>query len=113
PIAGDAFREWSDELRDVEEMVETPELRARATQIRDRAREMRRQQQRHSRPPQWELVEELIASPLRELRRDVREELMRAAAERNSNVPIDRDPVPAPFTEAVERYYENLGSGRE
>ncbi|TWU62669.1 DUF4175 family protein [Crateriforma conspicua] len=112
PFNGDAYSEWTDELRDVEEMLETPELRSRATQIRDRARELRREQIRHSKPPQWEVVDEMIATPLRELRRAVREELMRRTAEKNSKVPIDRDPVPGRFADAVQRYYENLGSGQ-
>ena len=112
PIAGDGFRDWSDRLRDVEEMVESSELRSRAARIRDRAREVRVELKRHSKTPQWRLVEEMIAQPLRELRRDVQEELLRRSAEKNSLVPIDRDPVPDQYTDAVQQYYENLGSGR-
>ncbi len=112
PIAGDGFREWSDQLRDVEEMVEDPELRTRASQIRDRARQVRTDLLRHSKAPQWNLIEEMIADPLRELQRDVQEEYMRRSAEKNAQVPVDRDPVPSQFTEAVRKYYENLGSGR-
>ena len=112
PLTGDGFREWSDRLRDVEEIVDDPELRSRAARVRDRAREVRRELRRHAREPQWPLVEELIAEPLRTLRRDVAEELMRRSAERNAIVPIDRDPVPDRFSEAVRLYYERLGSGR-
>ncbi|WP_442510241.1 DUF4175 family protein [Novipirellula sp. SH528] len=112
PIAGDGFREWSDSLRDVEEMVEDPELRSRASQIRDRARQVRTELLRHSKAPQWNLIEEMIADPLRELQRDVQEEYMRRSAEKNAQVPVDRDPVPSQFSEAVRQYYENLGSGR-
>lgn len=112
PLTGEGFREWSDRLRDVEQLVEDPELRSRAARIRDRAREVRREVRRHSKTPQWSMVEEMIATPLRELRRDVAEELLRRSAEKNATVPIDRDPVPEEFTEAVRRYYENLGSGR-
>ena len=111
PLTGD-FRNWSDELRDVEEMVGDPDLRSRAAQIRDRARQMRAEMERHSKLPQWDLVEELVAQPLRELKRDVKLEYLRRAAEKNALVPIDRDPVPDRFTEAVRQYYENLGSGR-
>ena len=112
PITGDGFREWSDRLRDVEEMVEDPELRSRAARIRDRAREVRVDLRRHSKAPQWRLVEKMIAQPLRELKRDVQEELLRRSAEKNALVPIDRDPVPVQFTDAVRKYYESLGSGR-
>ena len=93
-------------------MVDDPEMRSQAARIRDRARELRREMRRHAKEPQWPLVEELIAKPLRELRRDVAEELMRRSAERNANVPIDRDPVPEQFSDAVRLYYERLGAGR-
>jgi hypothetical protein len=99
-------------LRDVEEMVGNLELRSRAARIRDRAKEVRVEVKRNSKNPQWRLVEEMIAVPLRELRRDMQEELLRQSAEKNALVPIDRDPVPSEFTEAVQKYYESLGSGR-
>ena len=71
---------------------------------------MRAEMKRHGEPPKWELVEDLIAEPLRELKKEVRAELLRRTASKNELVPIDRDPVPAEFADAVQRYYENLGS---
>ncbi|SMP78471.1 hypothetical protein SAMN06265222_12621 [Neorhodopirellula lusitana] len=112
PIAGDGFREWSDQLRDVEEMVDDPEIRSRAARIRDRARDVRADLLRKSKTPQWDLVEDMIAEPLRELQRDVQEEWMRRSAEKNALVPVDRDPVPNQYRDAVQRYYERLGSGQ-
>ena len=97
-------------MRDVEEMVGDADLRARANTIRDRVRQMRAEMKRHGEPPQWGLVEDLIAEPLRELKQEVRAELLRRTASKNELVPIDRDPVPAEFSDAVRRYYENLGS---
>ena len=110
PITGDDFREWSDRLRDVEEIVDDPELRAEAARIREEARNFRRDFVRHSEEPKWELIEELVTNPLKGLRQEVSAELMRRAAEKNAIVPIDKDPVPQQFTEQVRRYYENLGS---
>ena len=86
-----------------------PNLRSEAARIRDRMRDVRVDLRRHSKAPQWPLVEEMIAQPLRELKRNVQEELIRRSAERNALVPIDRDPVPDQFTDAVRQYYENLG----
>ena len=110
PITGDDYREWTDRLRDVEELVDDPELRAEAARIREQAREFRRDFKRHSKEPKWNLIKELVSRPLRELRQEVSAELMRRAAERNAIVPIDKDPVPQQFTEQVRRYYENLGA---
>ena len=111
PITGEDFREWSDRLRDVEEIVDDPELRAEAARIRERARSFRREFKRHSEEPKWSLIKSLVARPLRELRQQVSEELLRRSGAKNALVPIDRDPVPDQFAEQVRRYYENLGRG--
>ncbi len=84
-------------------------LRAEAARIRDRARALRAEFTRHSKQPNWDLVNQTIGEPLVELRDAVGDELLR----RQSNealVPIDRDPVPPEFAESVRRYYERLGN---
>ncbi len=93
-------------------MVDDPQLRSEAARIRDRAREVRIDFRRHSKEPQWDLVNKLIATPLRELKQRVSEELIRRSAEKHAPVPIDRDPVPVEYADAVQKYYESLGSGR-
>jgi hypothetical protein len=97
-------------LRDVEEMVEDPELRAEAARIRDRARGIRSDLKTHSKAPQWDLVRESVVEPLNELRGRVEEELMRRES-KDSRVPVDRDPVPPEYSERVRKYYERIGSG--
>jgi len=112
PLTGEDFREWSDRLRDVEEIVDDPALRAEAARIRERAREVRRDlQERHSVEPNWDLVRIEILEPLVKLQKRVREEIIRKSG-RKSLVPIDRDPVPAEFQDAVNRYYKQLGTGK-
>ena len=112
PLTGEGYRQWSDRLRDVEQMVGDPRLRSEANRIRERARETRSKLRRNSKQPQWDGIEEQIAKPLRELTRSVAEELLRRSADRHAIVPIDRDPVPERYSEAVRRYYESLGSGQ-
>jgi hypothetical protein len=111
PLTGDQFREWSDRLRDVEEMVGDPELRAEAARIRERARDIRAESRRHSAKPKWDVVRTDVAEPLNELRNRVAEELLRRAS-KQAVVPLDRDPVPPKYTETTRRYYERLGTGR-
>ena len=101
-------KEQSDRLRDVEEMLDVPELRAEAARIRDRMRNVRTDLRRHSREPQWDLVRMQIAGPLVELRSRISEELARRES-KEALVPIDRDPVPTRYSELVRRYYEELG----
>ena len=111
PLTGEDFRDWSDRLRDVEEMVADPELRAEASRIREQAREIRKDLKRHSEEPNWDLIKMKVARPLAELQDRVAEEIMR----RNSDdalIPLDRDPVPAEYQDAVRRYYERIGSGK-
>ncbi len=111
PLTGGDFLDWSDRLRDVEEMVDDPELRAEAARIRDRARALRAEFKRHSVPPNWDLVKVKVAAPLAELRDRVSEELLRRTA-KQALIPLDRDPVPPRYSEKTRRYYENLGSGK-
>jgi hypothetical protein len=108
-LTGPEFSEWSDRLREVEEMIEIPELRAEVARVRDRARAVRAEFKRHSKEPQWGLVRMEIAGPLVEVRNRVIEELARRESS-DSLVPIDRDPVPRKFSELVREYYEKLSS---
>ena len=110
PITGEDFRQWSDRLRDVEEMLSQRDLRNEAARVRDRARSIRVEFKRHGKEPQWDLVREQISRPLVELSRRLDEELAKLES-REALVPIDRDPVPGRFAELVRRYYENLGGG--
>jgi len=110
PITGEGFREWSDRLRDVEEMVDDPDLRAETARIRERARMFRADLKRHSAEPQWDVLREQVAQPLVELEGRVAEELLRRTS-KNALVPLDRDPVPPQYSEKTRRYYERLGSG--
>lgn len=111
PITGENFRDWSDRLRDVEEMVSDPELRAEAARIRDRARAVRAEFKRHSKTPQWDLVNEQVLLPLKELRNRVSDEVLRRSSKR-ALVPLDRDPVPPAYAEKTRQYYERLGTGQ-
>ena len=106
PITGDDSR-WSDRLRDVEEMVDDPEMRAEAARIRDARPRHPAAGPRRFQAPKWDLVRELVAEPLTELRDRVAEELLRRSKE--TLVPIDRDPVPPKYAEQVRRYYEAAG----
>jgi hypothetical protein len=110
PITGENFREWSDRMRDVEELLDDPELRAEAARIRDRVRVAREDFKRHSKEPDPTQLQSLVAEPLRELRDRVAEEVRRRESP-DSLVPIDRDPVPPQYADRVRRYYERLGSG--
>ena len=112
PITGEDFREWSDRLRDVEEMIDDPKLREEVARVRDRAQAMRAEFKRHSKEPKRDDVRKLIAQPLNDLRDRLDDELARRDQKRDL-VPIDRDPVPGQFTDLVKQYYEKLGGGEQ
>ena len=111
PLTGRDFSQWSDRLRDVEEMLGETELRNEAARVRDRARAIRAEFTRHGKEPQWDLVRQTITNPLTELRDRISEELLSLKSD-DAMVPIDRDPVPGRFADLVRRYYENLGGDK-
>ncbi len=108
PFTGRDFTQWSDRLRDVEEVLTERDLREEAARIRDRAVAIRAEFKRHGTEPQWDLLRQQIIDPLTELRKHVSDKLAQLASDQ-APVPIDRDPVPSRFTEMVRRYYETLG----
>jgi hypothetical protein len=112
PLTSSEFVQWSDRMRDVEEMLDNPDLRAEVARIRDRAREMRIDVKRHSKQPNWELVRTSIYGPMLQLQDRVAEELARLKLDSDQIVPLDRDPVPDRYSELVRQYYERLGAGR-
>lgn len=112
PITGEGYADWTDRLRNVEELLDFPELRGELAGIRERARSVRADYKKLSKPPQWDLVRARIAEPLVDIRNRINEELARRES-KDSLVPIDRDPVPQRYSELVRRYYQNLGSGEQ
>jgi hypothetical protein len=108
PLTGGDFGPWSDRLREVEEVLEFPDLRNEVASARERARLMRQDFKRDQKKPDWAVVRLQVMKPLLEVRDRVADELAR----RDSNdalVPIDRDPVPTRYSDLVRRYYEELG----
>jgi len=108
PLTGRDFNNWSDRLRDLEEVLQNPGLRGDVAQVRDRARAFRADVKRHASEPQWDLVEAEVIKPLRILQNRVAEDLARHRRS-DAVVPLDRDPVPQKYSDLVSRYYETLG----
>ncbi|QEL19653.1 coiled-coil domain-containing protein [Limnoglobus roseus] len=111
PIREGGFREWTDRLRAAEDLIEDPQLRAEAAQIRDRVRTAREEFKRHAKEPDWKKLQDLVTKPMNELRTKLAQEIRRRESP-DALVPIDRDPVPPQFADGVRRYYERLGSDK-
>jgi hypothetical protein len=112
PITGNDFTQWSDRLRDVEQLIDSQDLRSEVANARDQARRVRIETKRGQSKPDWANVELQVLKPLVEVRDQIREELARRSGE-NPLVPLDRDPVPGRYSELVRRYYEQLGRDRQ
>jgi len=108
PITGEDFAPWSDRLREIEEMIDFPDLRNSVAGARERARLLRLEVKRDRKKPDWAQVRLQVVKPLVEVRSRLAEELARRES-REALVPIDRDPVPTRYSEMVRRYYEDLG----
>jgi hypothetical protein len=111
PLTGDNFLQWSDRLRDVEEMLDAPDLRTVVAAARDRARLLRQAYRRDQKKPDWAVVKLQVFDPLVQVRNQIAEELARRES-KEALVPIDRDPVPDRYSELVRKYYENLGRAK-
>ncbi len=110
PLTGGNYSNWSDRLRDVESLLQDPELQAEVAKVREQARGIRADYKRHSQLPNWDLVEDDVQKPLVELQRRLAEEIAKRESP-ESLAPTDRDPVPQRYRELVRKYYERLGSG--
>lgn len=110
-FTGNGYDQWSDRLRNVEELLNNPELRNEAAKVLDRARELRINLKRSNEAPQVAVLNQRITQPLIELRDRVVEELSKKDSGKNL-APVDRDPVPAEFRDLVKRYYKELGAGK-
>ena len=108
PLINQNYRQWSDALREVEEMLSDQELREQVATVRERARTIREDYTRNSTEPQWDMVQMDVVKPLTEVRNRINEELAKIDS-KEAIVPIDRDPVPARYSDLVRAYYENLG----
>jgi len=111
PITGPGFGPWSDRLRDVEEMIDAPDLRNQVATARERARLLRQQFNRTREKPDWAVVQLQVVKPLVEVRDRIAEELARRGSEQ-ALVPLDRDPVPNRYADLVRKYYEELGKAK-
>ena len=106
----DGYRDFMDELANVEGVLENPALREQVSRVRGTTREMRGELKLENEPPKWDLVQKNLLGPLVQLNEDIKQEISRLEDEESLS-PIDRDPVPEAFAELVQRYYETLGKG--
>jgi hypothetical protein len=111
PLTGEDFVDWSDRLREVEEMIDQQDLKNEVAAARDRAGTMRRDFKRDRKKPDWAVVQLQVMKPLLEVRDRITDELARRQS-REALVPIDRDPVPNRYSDLVRRYYEELGKNK-
>ena len=109
PITGNNYVEWADRLRDVEQAVDSPDLRNQLATVRERVTVLRREFRDTGRIPTREELQTKALDPLTLARDWVAQELSRAQKDR-SLVPLDRDPVQDQYSDAVRKYYEKLGS---
>jgi len=109
PITGNNYLDWTDRLRDVEQALDSPDLRNQLATVRERVGVYRRAFRENGRIPSNEELQNQVIKPLALARGWVAEELSRTQNDR-SLVPLDRDRVQEKYSELVRKYYEKLGS---
>jgi hypothetical protein len=111
PILGEGFANWADRMRDVEQVVDSVELRNRLATVRERVAGFRAEYRARGRKPPADIVRVQVLQPITEIRIQLQEDLARLENAR-SLVPLDHDPVPDNYSELVRKYYEKLGGGQ-
>jgi hypothetical protein len=111
PIMGNDFVNWSDRLRDVEQVLDSADLRDQLAAVRERVAGFRAEYRQHGRVPDAAIVRQQVLTPMTQARAWIERELARAEDAR-SLVPLDRDPVPEKYSDQVRQYYEKLGSAQ-
>ncbi len=85
-----------------------PEARAALENARRAARDLRAESRRHARPPGPALVVQQVIQPLIEAQARIQQALNQLD-HKDPLAPVERDPVPEKYSDAVRRYYEALG----
>ena len=98
------------ELRNIEDMLQTPEMRQQAAVIRERMRQIMQNKKRFSKKPHAEEINDKLYTPILQLKDKVKEELARLNDTKNK-IRVDRDPVRAKYQKQVRTYFERLGRG--
>jgi hypothetical protein len=111
PIMGNGYVNWSGRLHDIEQVLDPQDLRNQLATVRERVAVLRADYRERGRLPQSDVVRSQILAPMTQVRVWVQEELSRQE-NAASLVPLDRDPVPDAYAEAVRKYYEKLGSAQ-
>ncbi|HWD92799.1 MAG TPA: hypothetical protein VG938_10655 [Verrucomicrobiae bacterium] len=111
PITSGEYMNWADRLRDVEQVLDSPDLRYQLATVRERASALRQEFRQSKRPPDEKVIREQLVAPMAQVRFWLQQELARQE-NANSLVPLDRDPVPDNYSELVRKYYEKLGSAQ-
>jgi hypothetical protein len=111
PITGNNYADWADRLRDVEQAVDSPDVRNQLATVREQVGVYRRSYRENGRGPSQEELQNKVLAPLALARNWVGQELSRAQND-HSLVPLDHDPVQEKYSEMVRKYYEKLGSSQ-
>ena len=111
PITGNSYVNWAENLRDVEQAVDSPDVRNQLATVRERVGVYRRAYRENGRIPSNAELQTKVLEPLALARDWVGQELSRAQND-GSLVPLDRDPVQDKYSDLVRKYYEKLGSSQ-
>jgi hypothetical protein len=111
PITGNDFVNWSDRMRDVEQVLESPDLRNQLATVRERVAGFRAIYRQSGARPDTNSLQVKVLGPMTEVRIQLQEDLARLQ-NIHSLVPLDHDPVPETYSDLVRKYYEKLGGGQ-
>jgi hypothetical protein len=110
-VPAQIINNWLSSLDRVEALLEKPQLRAAVARAQQAGEQLRSDMKRAATKPSQKDLEDRLLSPLTQIRDAINAELARIEG-KQTDTPVDRDPVPRRFEEPVRKYYEALGGGR-
>jgi hypothetical protein len=111
PVTGNDYSSWTERVRDVEQVLDAPDMRNQLAAVRERVGAWRAEFRRNGKKPDAQTIQTQVLQPMTEVRAWLRDELARRE-DANSLVPLDHDPVPEHYSDLVRQYYEKLGGGQ-
>ena len=110
-VPAQSIANWLSTLDRVEALLERPQLRAAVARAQHAGERLQADMKRAATKPSKKEIADRLLSPLVQIRESISSELARIEG-KQSDTPVDRDPVPSRFEEPVRKYYEALGGGK-
>ncbi|MCH2156222.1 MAG: hypothetical protein MK080_09485 [Opitutales bacterium] len=101
--------DWGERLRIVEELINDERSRSQVREAREVMETLFAEASRDDTMPQWDLLRQLVFSPLREVRYQLDGRIREIEGGSALLAPVVENPIPEAYGDRVKAYFERLG----